>query len=223
MKTIQPFIVTLCVITATAAIAGEKPKAEKQPSLETGLKDSGQTRQTVNVPATLAVAKAKRAAATAKSERDYRVAVAGMFPFADRVEVFLLDSTIGRDSAFKLQQDDERFHIRPLMKKTKVLKKATVPAEKIKTWCDAVAKVITSDKVAEEEPRHSPLYGIRIHARGELLFETSFSWHSETYFVGNRFERFEEKEVGDLKKLCFELVPLPEGNRGAIVVEPEDQ
>jgi hypothetical protein len=59
--------------------------------------------------------------ANQKADRDYRAAVTEAFQFADSVEVFLLDSSMGRDS---IQQPtgDEAFPIRPYDKETRILK-----------------------------------------------------------------------------------------------------
>jgi hypothetical protein len=58
-------------------------------------------------------AQMKRFDGYAKVDREYRAAISTTFKFADRVEVYLLDFSIGKDAAYRPKKGDEVFLIRP--------------------------------------------------------------------------------------------------------------
>lgn len=163
--------------------------------------------------AILSEARAKRSAATAGIEREYRLALASSFAFADRVEVFLLDNDMGLHPDFPLKEGDETLFIRPFRLKAKILEKRTVPPADVKKWCDTIGKVITAEKVSGNEKRHAPIQAARIYAGDHLLFETSFSWSYSNFTVDHRLESLAEddKQYAGLKALFRELVPIPPG------------
>jgi hypothetical protein len=175
--------------------------------------------------AILSDAHARRSAATAKIEREYRVALASTFAFADRVEVFLLDHDMGRHPDFPIKEGDETFPVRPFRTKTKVIEKRTVPAGQVKKWCDTIAKAITSEKVSGNEKLHSPIQGVRIYTGDQLIFETSFSWSYNNFCVDRNlaFLAADDKQFEDLKTLFRELVPIPRGSRGGRFVNADEE
>src|SRR4051794_31158512 len=61
------------------------------------------------INAVLSDAKHRRQEAMRKADREYRVAVSETLRLADRVEVFLLDFSMGRDPAFEPKDDDGVF------------------------------------------------------------------------------------------------------------------
>lgn len=155
-------------------------------------------------------AESKRFDGHEKVDRDFRTAVAGTFQFADRVDVFLLDYSIGKDLAYKPKVGDETFPIRPYQKETKILKKREVPTKEIQQWCVAVTKTITSEKKFSGGALcHMPIHGLRIYARNELLFETSICWHCRNYYFETDWQSLTE-DAADLRKLLEAHMPVPE-------------
>ena len=161
----------------------------------------------------LSDASRKRFEATIKADRDFRNAVSKTFAFADRVEVFLLDHSIGKDAAYQPKDGEQTFPIRPYDKETKILKTRKAPAKDIPKWCAAVTKLITSDKDAGGALCHYPIHGIRIYAHDELLFETSICWHCRNYYFNydgqSGWEGLNE-DAKDLRTLLDEFMPVPE-------------
>lgn len=150
----------------------------------------------------------ERYAAIAKVEREYRRAVAKTFQFADRVEVFLLDHSVGVDPAYKPKEDDETFPIRPYDKETKVLKKSAVAAPEIPKWINAVTKTITSEETGGGSLCHLPIHGLRIYAGDLLLFETSICWICGNYYFQKQWESL-GPDAEDLSVLLDEMMPVP--------------
>jgi hypothetical protein len=154
-------------------------------------------------------AERKRFEAIDKAQRAFRVAVAKTFQFADRVEVFLLDHSIGTDAAYKPKNGEEAFPIRPYNKETKILKTRKVPAKEIPKWCAAIAKTITTEKGGGGVLCHFPIHGLRIYARNELLFETSICWHCRNYYFEDEWKGLSE-DAKDLRALLDDFMPVPE-------------
>ncbi len=161
----------------------------------------------------------KRYDAHSKADRDYRATVATTFQFADRIEVYLLDFSIGEDPTYQLKDDDEGFPIRPYSRgsfdeaKTKILKTSKLPAKEIPTWCAAVTKMVTSDKDGGGAFCHYPIHGLRIYAGTKLLFETSLCWAcSNFYFTYTGESRWVPltEDANDLKKRLHDFMPIPE-------------
>ena len=164
----------------------------------------------------LSDASGKRYDARAKADREYRAAAATAFKFADRVEVFLLDFSIGDDAARAPKDGDELFPIRPYDKETKILKATKVPPKDIPKWCAAVTKLITSDKPEGGALCHFPIHGLRIYARDKLLFETSICWHCSNYYftydgVSNWLGLTDD--AIDIKKLLDDFMPIPDSEQ----------
>src|SRR5687767_946519 len=88
----------------------------------------------------LNAASSKRWEARSKADLDYRAALATTFRFADQVDVFLLDFSIGKDAAYVPKDGDEVFPIAPYEKQTKILKTFKVPREEVSSWCAAVKR-----------------------------------------------------------------------------------
>lgn len=154
-------------------------------------------------------AESKRFEDIDKAQKAFRVAVAKTFQFADRVEVFLLDYSIGEDAAYKPKDGEEAFPIRPYNKETKILKTRKVHAKEISKWCGAIAKTITTEKGGGGALCHYPIHGLRIYARNELLFETSICWHCSNYYFEDGWEGLTE-DAKDLKTLLDDFMPVPE-------------
>jgi hypothetical protein len=139
----------------------------------------------------------------------FRAEVAAKFSLADRVEVFLLDFAMGEDIAYRPKDHEETFSIRPYDRETKILERREVPAEEIRHWCAAMAKTVTSEKPRKGAWCHYPIHGIRIYARGELLFETSLCWVCHNYYCERDWQSLTE-DASDLEKLLDDLMPIPE-------------
>jgi hypothetical protein len=159
----------------------------------------------------LSDAGSKRSDAIAKADADYRAAVASTFRFADRIDVFLLDFSMGADGKYKPKEEDESFSIRPYKATTKILKSLKVPAKSIPVWCAAMAKALATDDGGSL--CHYPIHGLRIYAGDELLLETSICWEcNNCYFTYDGESQWLgiEKDSGDLKKLLNDFMPIPE-------------
>lgn len=169
---------------------------------------------TKRVEAILSEASNKRDDARQKADRDYRASVVSTFPFANRIEIFLVDFAMGSDAKYKAGRDDETFTIRPYQTKTKILKTFKVPSKAIPAWCKAVAKILTTEKPENDTSFcHYPIHGIRIYAADEcLLFETSICWQCNNYYFNYDGESEWigiSEDVDDLKQLLDDSMPIP--------------
>lgn len=169
------------------------------------------------IDAILTDASVKRWEARSKVDREYRAAVATAFKFADRVEIFLLDLSMGSDAAYAPKEGDAVFPIRPYDKETKILKTHTVPTKDVPKWCEAVTKLIASNKAEGVGAMcHYPVHGIRIHAGERLLFETSVCWGCGNYYFtyeGDSQWVGLNEDALDLSKLLETSMPIPDSER----------
>ena len=117
-----------------------------------------------------------------KADHEDRVAFAKELTCADRIEVFLLDHSIGRVPSHALQECDAAFPIRPYGRSTKILKTAAVSAQDIPKWSAAIAKILQSEEDNSQARCHHPIHGIRIYAGDSVLFETSLCWQCNNYY-----------------------------------------
>lgn len=151
-----------------------------------------------------------------KADREYRAALAKTFQFADRVEVYLLDFSIGEDTAYTPKEGDAVFPITPYNKETKILKTHQVAAKDTSKWCAAVRLLLASDKDGGMAMCHYPIHGIRIYSGDTLLFETSLCWacsnYSYVYEDKASWESITEDARG-LKALLDESMPVPASER----------
>jgi hypothetical protein len=138
-----------------------------------------------------------------------RTEIAEKFSLANRIEVFLLDFAMGEDIAYRPKDREETFSIRPYDRETKILERREVPAEEIRNWCAAIGKTITSEKPSKGAWCHYPIHGIRIHARNELLFETSLCWVCHNYYCERDWHSLTE-DASELEKLLDDWMPIPE-------------
>jgi len=163
---------------------------------------------------TLDQAGRKRWDAKAEADRDYRAAVASTFQFANRIDVYLLDFSMGKDEKYKAKEEEAVFRIQPyLHAETKILNTFQVPPKDIPTWCEAVKRLLVSPKEGGQAFCHFPIHGIRIYAEDRLLFETSICWACHNYFFTYDDQANWESitaDAKDLKKLLDTFMPVPE-------------
>ena len=163
--------------------------------------------------------------AVTKADQEYRAAVAKTFQFADRIEVFLLDFSMGADPAYEPKKGDAVFEIRPEEKKTKIIKFATVPANELAKWREAAAKLYRAKIETWAAGCHYPVHGIRIYAGDKLLLETSFCWKCSNYYftnasLGSSWVTM-GKDADDVKTLLHELSPIPEDEKRRFDAGPQ--
>jgi hypothetical protein len=153
----------------------------------------------------------KRLEAIAKADREYRLAMAEALKLADRVEVFLLDFSMGEDAAYALEDGDAAFPIAPYRKETKILKTSEVPAKEVARWTAAVGKLLASDDESGAAC-HLPIHGLRFYTGSRLLFETSLCWKCENYYftygLESRWLGLGE-DARELKALLEAFMPIP--------------
>jgi hypothetical protein len=159
----------------------------------------------------------KRLDAISKADREYRAALATTFQLADRVEVYLLDFSIGKDAAYIPKDDDAVFPIRPYDdKETKIIKTLKVTPKDIPKWCTALGKLLASDKEGGQALCHFPIHGIRIYAGDKLLFETSICWVCSNYYFSYESHASWEslnEDAKDLEMLLTQFMPIPEAEK----------
>ncbi len=148
-----------------------------------------------------------------RKDRARRVSVADTFKTADRVEIYLLEFSIGEDTRHAPKKGDEVFPVRPYGTETKVLNKRTVLTSDVPKWSITAAKLVASDKKAGGAFCHYPIHGIRIYAGDLLLFETSICWVCDNYYFtyddASRWVGLNE-DANDLKALLDQFMPVPE-------------
>ena len=157
-------------------------------------------------------AEGKRFDAYGKADREFRTEIAKTFQFADRIDVFLLDHSIGKDAAYKPKGREEAFPIRPYNKETKILKTGSVAPKDIAKWTAALRKTLMSDKEAGGALCHFPIHGLRVYARNKLLFETSLCWHCHNYYFEDDWVSL-TADAKELRMLIEALMPIPEEER----------
>ena len=192
------FLNLVFLATQLAALAGERdPK------------------KTENASAIIDAAAQKRMDVMLEADLEYRIAFAKAFQFADRVEVFLLDFSIGKDEAYKPKEGDATFPIHPYDKETKILKARTVPAKDVRKWCDALAKMVKASG-ASGALCHFPIHGVRVYQGNQLFFETSLCWHCNNYYFCYGPNGTDSGWAGlfegakDIHALFDDFMPIPE-------------
>ena len=207
MKTF--LLLVLSIVTLFAASAADKDEKAGENAAKEKISEK--------ISTILDEADRKRDAAVDAANLGYRTAFAKTFEFADSVEVFLLDFSMGEDGTYKVTEEEDKFEIYPYDKKAKILKRRKVADKDIRKWCDAVTKTLSSDK----EPIgmalcHYPIHGIRIYSHNALLFGTSYCWHCANFYFcygpnGNRSGWISlTQDSKELRELFDGFMPIPE-------------
>jgi hypothetical protein len=148
-----------------------------------------------------------------QANHQYRATLAKAFRFADRIDVFLLDFSMGADPAYEPKPEDEVLEIRPYGRKTRILKSARVPAKDLPKWREAAAKMYRAKPENWATGCHYPVHGIRIYSGQNLLLETSFCWQCSNYQFsttgGESSWVTMGRDADDLKALLQNFMPIP--------------
>jgi len=118
----------------------------------------------------------------------YRKELAEAIAKGDKVEVYLLDfdaieQTPSDHLYWETRLEEGEFPIMPYGSKTKVLKKVELTPEQRKEFLPALQKTVSSEEDHGGAMCHHPIHGVRVFSGGKIIFQSSFCWHCNNYYL----------------------------------------
>ena len=141
----------------------------------------------------------------------YRKRMAELLRNATRVEVLLLDFSLGEEKRAKPALS--YFEIKPYKKQTPVLASHFCTPKEREELIPVLANAIGGQPSAGGVACHFPIHGLRVWIGSELAFETSICWYCHNFMMDyGKGIGWENHTDGfrDLKPILMLLMPIPE-------------
>jgi hypothetical protein len=115
-------------------------------------------------------------------QADYRDRLAGMIPYANQIELYLLDFELPEKST-KIKEE-ESFPILPYQKSSRILKRAKLKGDTAKECKLHFGRLLrTREDFGGGAWCHFPIHGVRFHKDDDYLFGTSICWACSNYYI----------------------------------------
>ncbi|HEY5311675.1 MAG TPA: hypothetical protein VIK18_04125 [Pirellulales bacterium] len=146
---------------------------------------------------------------------EFRQHISKALETADKIEIFLLEFDSlkpdpGDDVRFDGDEDNQRFPIRPYKSLAKILKHRTLtPAER-----DELLPLLMAVVGQPKDPGgafcHLPIHGLRVFEGETLLFESSFCYVCQNFYIRYPTEaRWFGLEAKEFEATMKKLMPIP--------------
>lgn len=115
-----------------------------------------------------------------KIRLEYRKNFAEILKATTSIEVFNLDSRLAQPTE---GGSDSEFEIVPCGKSVKILKKATLPSDKLSEIRDSVIDSLSNPDDQIGAWCHDPVHGVNFYINDQKIFSTSFCYKCNNYFI----------------------------------------
>jgi hypothetical protein len=151
-----------------------------------------------------------------KLQAAYRKSLAGVLASADKVEVFLLDFEMQDADAYRVVGWDSLppafFPIPPYGSKSKILQQKTLSPDQIQKLLPVLQENVGVEANHGGAFCHYPIHGVRLWSGEKLVFQSSFCWACQNFYV-----MYPDRDAGwvgvstkELEKVMEELMPIPQ-------------
>jgi hypothetical protein len=115
------------------------------------------------------------------AQANFRARLADILAHADAVEIFLLDPGIGEE--LPKGQEDKFFPIRPYGHFVKIIERRRLVGEPFEACRRATAELLRVREDSGGAFCHYPIHGVRFLRGDEVVYESSFCWLCQNYYV----------------------------------------
>lgn len=164
-------------------------------------------------------------AVMAAAEDEYREGLAKTINSADRIVLFRVEfdleseevkESVGGFESFDVDGEFgpsiPRFPIVPYGKLSPILDTVTLTrdAEEFSVALKGIQESLTHVDARTNALSHFPTHAVRVYAGDTLLFQTSYCFLSDSFFVDyGRYSRWHDLERTSLSKVFHKVIPLP--------------
>lgn len=141
----------------------------------------------------------------------YRKRMAELLTNATRVEVLLLDFSLGEEKREKPALQE--FEIKPYSKNTPILASHFCTPKELTDLVPVLSNAVGGLPHIGGHGCHFPIHGLRVWVGSELAFETSICWYCGNFMMDyGRGAGWENHTDGfrELKPILLRLMPIPE-------------
>lgn len=164
--------------------------------------------------------------AMAIAEKEYRHGLAKAVHAANRVEVFRIECDLDAAEVNKVAHgsgrfgnaegefttSNPRFPIAPYEKQSPIYDTVTLTTDS-DDWpmvLRAIEQSINRVEARTNALSHFPTHAVRVYAGNTLLFQTSYCFISDSFFIDyGRYSQWHDLHEGSLEQVCLRVMPLP--------------
>lgn len=158
----------------------------------------------------LEAARAKHYAVTSAAAADYRASVAETLQFADTAEIYLLDFDMPEEEADS--EKEQRFPIHPYDRSTNILNRKKIAGDLLAECRKGTAELLKVREDPASNLCHFPIHGVRFFKGKEMIFESSFCWTCNNFYVEGAGGTHDWIGIGadGLREFLMKEMPVPE-------------